>query len=115
MPIFAAAALPFTMTAIGAGATAGAGIYGAHEQAGATEDAAKIQNDYNMKALADAQQQREWQRQQYADYLTRTQPFRDAGAQAGTSLSAILARGPNIPSQQQLALPASSVGNLAAK
>ncbi len=115
MPIFAAAALPFTMTAIGAGATAGAGIYGAHQQAGAVEDASKLQNDYNMKALADAQAQREWQRQQYNDYLTRTEPYREAGSQSSTRLSQLLARGPNIPSAQQLALPASSLGTLAAK
>jgi hypothetical protein len=95
------------------GASAAAQAYGAHAQSSATEDAAKLQNDYNTKALADAQAQREWQRQQYADYLNRTAPFRAAGQQASNTLSGILARGPYMPSAQQLALPASSVGKLA--
>ncbi len=88
---------------------------GGKAQADATKQAAQLQNDYNTKALADAEAQRAWQRQQYNDYLTRTEPYREYGEQAGNSLSQMLARGPNIPSQQQLALPASSVGNLAAK
>jgi hypothetical protein len=104
--------LPIATLIAGAGA-AGASAFGSHEASGATEDAAKIQNDYNTKALADAQAQREWQRQQYADYLTRTAPFRAAGQQASNTLSGILSRGPYMPSAQQLALPASSVGKLA--
>jgi ribulose kinase len=109
-----------TTTAIGLGVAVGtgaAGAYAAHEQSSATRDAANIQNDYNTKALADAEAQRTWQRQQYNDYLTRTEPFRQAGSTASTQLSQLLARGPgaHIPSPQQLALPASSVGNLAAK
>ena len=106
--------IPF-IPLIAAGASASASVFGAHEQSSATEDAAKLQNDYNMKALADAQAQREWQRQQYQGYLDRTAPFRQAGQQASTTLSGILARGPNIPTAQQLALPASSIGTLAAK
>jgi hypothetical protein len=113
MPIGTTAAIIAGLAA--AGGSAASSIYGANKQAGATEDAAKIQNDYNMKALADAQAQREWQRQQYQDYLTRTAPFRQAGQQASQTLSGLLARGPAIPTAQQLALPASSVGNLAAK
>ncbi len=83
----------------------------------AENNALKVQTDYNNRALADAEAQRAWQRQQYNDYLTRTEPYRQYGEQAGNSLSQLLARGPGgqIPSAQQLALPASSVGNLAAK
>lgn len=83
---------------------AGAGIYGANKQAGTTEE-----------ALADARAQRAWQQQQYQDYLTRLQPYREIGQQAAGTLSARLAGGPAIPTAEQLQLPASSVGNLAAK
>jgi hypothetical protein len=85
-----------------AGATAG--IYGANKQAGTTEE-----------ALADARAQRAWQQQQYQDYLQRLAPFRQTGEQAAGTLSARLAQGPYFPTAQQLQLPASSVGNLAAK
>jgi hypothetical protein len=110
MPIALAPAL-----LIAGAASAGAAVYGAHEQSSATEDASKLQNDYNMKALEDAKAQREWQRQQYQAYLDRTAPFRAVGQQASQTLSGVLARGPYVPTAQQLQLPASSVGNLAAK
>lgn len=51
MPIFAAAALPFTMSAIGAGATATGAIVSGHEQASAANNAAKIQSQSADKAL----------------------------------------------------------------
>lgn len=57
MPIFAAAVLPFTMTAIGAGATAAGGIIGAHETASANEDAVAAQTKANEDALAFQEQQ----------------------------------------------------------
>ncbi len=109
------------MAAIGpiAGAAIGGGFNfaGGKAEADAMKQASQLQNEYNTKALADAEAQRAWQRQQYNDYLTRTEPFRQAGSTASTQLSQLLARGPGgqIPSAQQLALPASSVGNLAAK
>jgi hypothetical protein len=106
--------LPIATLIAGAGA-AGASAFGAHAQSSATEDAAKIQSDYNTKALADAEAQRQWQREQYQAYLDRTAPFRQAGQAASQTLTAALARGPNIPTAQQLALPASSVGALATK
>lgn len=50
MPIFAAAVLPYTMSAIGAGATAVGGIVGAHESSNAATSAAKTQADAATKA-----------------------------------------------------------------
>ena len=100
---------------IGAGIGAGFNYAGGKAQADAMKQASQLQNDYNTKALADAEAQRTWQRQQYQDYLARTQPYREMGNSAGASLTAMLARGPNFQTAQQLALPASSVGTLAAK
>lgn len=76
MPLFAAAVLPFTLTAAAAGATAGAGIYSANKQAGAAQDAAKLQTDaanksadLQAKANADALA---FQKEQAAQDLART-------------------------------------------
>ena len=106
-----AAAGPIVGAAIGGGFN----YAGGKAQADAMKEASQLQNDYNTKALADAEAQRAWQRQQYNDYLTRTEPYRQYGEQAGNSLSQLLARGANIPTAQQLALPASSLGTLATK
>src|SRR5215470_14687437 len=60
MPIFAAAALPFTMSAIAAGATAGAGIYGANKQSSSADRAVAAQTDAaNRAAELQAQSARE--------------------------------------------------------
>lgn len=51
MPIFAAAALPFTMSAIGAGAAATGAIVGANKQSSAVNHAADLQSQSAAQAL----------------------------------------------------------------
>jgi hypothetical protein len=74
--------------------SAASGIYGAHKQSEATEDAAKVQKDYNDKALAAAEEQRNYERQQYADRLNRLAPYRNLGVASTATLSNLLARSP---------------------
>lgn len=52
MPIFAAAALPFTMSAIGAGAAATGQIVGAHKQASSQRKALDYQDEADRRAEA---------------------------------------------------------------
>lgn len=86
--------------AISAAATAGGGITAGVIQSKAAKGANKVTADYNAKALAAAQEeqayqrqqdeyknkvaadQRAYQRQQYANYSTGLQPFVDAGTTA---------------------------------
>ena len=118
------AAISIPLIAAGVGGTAA--VIGAKTQAGATEDAAGLQNQFNNRALDVAQATQDWQKQQYSNYinqqrpqyLAQLQPFQQAGVQAGNTLSSLLARSPYAnPGQapQQFNLPASSIGNLAAK
>jgi len=74
------------------GVTAAAGT-----QATAATQAQQIQADTAAKALAAQQEQQQYSRSQYADYLTRMQPYTATGQQAITRLSDVL--GPSsIPS-----------------
>ena len=82
---------------IGSAISGGTALAGSALNASATKDAAQLQNEYNMKALADAEKQRAWQQQQYGDYLSRLQPFNQAGQQAAMTLQQRLARGPYVP------------------
>jgi hypothetical protein len=65
----AAIAIPALATVIGGGAAAGATMYGAHKQASASRDAARIGNDYNNRAL-------DFAREQYGAEEARRAPFR---------------------------------------
>jgi hypothetical protein len=69
MPIFAAAALPYTLSAIGAGASAGAGIYGAKKAGAAAKRAANVEQQSNQQAFELERQRldeerRQWEAQQ---------------------------------------------------
>lgn len=96
---------------------------GGKAQADATKQASQLQEQFNEKALAAAQEQQQWQRGQYANYLTRLEPYNQMGMQSGTTLTSLLGRSPyaqyantgQAPTPQQYQLPAESVGTLAAK
>ncbi len=78
----------------------GGGIGGAFQYAGgkaqadAQKEATQVQNQFNEKSLAAAQEQLQWQRAQYGNYLQRMQPYNQQGMAAGTTLSNLLARSP---------------------
>lgn len=93
----AAVAIPLII----GGASAAASVAAAKMNSGAVSDASQTQNQYNDKALAAAQEQLKWQRQQYGNYLQqqqayqgRLQPYAQMGQGAGTTLTNLLARSP---------------------
>ena len=103
---------------------------GGKAQAGAEKEAAQLQHQTAEEALADARKLRDWQQQQYSNYLgqqqafvNRMQPYNQMGMQAGQTLGGLLARSPyagyaqtgTLPKPQQFTLPASSIGSLIAK
>lgn len=83
---------------IAGGLGAGAQIYGAKKQSQANADALKAQTDATNKALAVAKEQQQYQRTQYANYLTRMQPYDAIGQQAVTRLQDVLGAPGAIPS-----------------
>lgn len=96
---------------------------GGKAQADAEKEASQLQNQFNEKALAAAQEQQQWQRGQYANYLSRLEPYNQMGLQSGTTLTGLLGRSPyaqyantgQTPTPQRYSLPAESIGTLAAK
>lgn len=62
MPI--AALTPALATIIAGGAAAGASVYGAKKQAGAARDATRVEERYSDKAVAAAEEQRAYDREQ---------------------------------------------------
>lgn len=71
MPIFAAAALPLTMGAIGAGAMTGASIYGAKRTAGAYTEGGDLEAQAAREALAWEKEQEAFERAQYLEEYKR--------------------------------------------
>ncbi len=71
-----------------------ASIFGANQQANASSEAAQLQYKSTEEALADARKQREYEQQQYANYLGRLQPYLGLGTSAGSTLQNLLARSP---------------------
>lgn len=78
-------------------------IYGARTMANANRDASQLEYDATMRALEDAkedrdytrktaEEQRAYDRQQYADYRNRMQPYERAGSAATDRLSSVLAQ-----------------------
>lgn len=120
-PVSTSAALSGAAVSGASGATAGAGmaipgladillkygvpivgnLLGTKMQVDASGDAAKLQNDYNLKALAAAQEEQQYNRGvasealaynrgQYGNYLTALQPYRQAGTTALERLQSAL-------------------------
>lgn len=97
------AAIPI---AIALGTAGGAAIAGSEESKGATKaagtqataatQAAGIQANTTAQALQAQQEQQQYARTQYANYLGRMQPYEMAGNQAVTTLQQALSGG--IPS-----------------
>ena len=79
---------------ISTGIQAGAGIYAANQQNAANADAARIQAESFDKALAQERAEQEYQhaqdllkQNQYADYLSRLNPYAQTGQAASNRLS----------------------------
>jgi hypothetical protein len=90
---------------ISAGIGGGMQYAGGKAQADATKQASQLQNQFNEKALAAAQEQLKWQREQYGNYLQRMQPYNQLGLNAGSTLSNLLARSPYTRMANQGPLP----------
>lgn len=65
---------------------------GGKAQAKSEKYAADLQFKSTEEALADARQQRQYQQGQYANYLTRLQPYQAVGANAAARLDQTAAR-----------------------
>jgi hypothetical protein len=61
------------------GVQAGTGIWAANKAAGAAEDAAKLQEKYYDEALKAEREEKDYDRNQYADYLQRLDPYTQTG------------------------------------
>jgi len=83
----AAIAGPIIASAVGAGATAGASIYGSKKQSKAAKEAASVQEKSDQAALDYAKQQDALSRQDYERYESRMQPWRETSQNALVNLS----------------------------
>jgi hypothetical protein len=79
-----------TSDLIRAGIGAATSIYGANKEAGAAEDAARIQAASFDKALAAQKEQQDYERGQRAQFLTSAQPYVAGGTAADARLRALL-------------------------